>query len=162
MSAAESPDELLARLAAGRTVAPPAHHFPVVVTGGRDHNPSREELNAFWAIFDRIDATELHHGNARGVDLGVAGEVRRSRPEVPVIPHPADWDTHGKAAGPIRNQAMLLTGLALIAFPGGRGTEHCKAAAARMGRPVFLIEDEVDRQRLDIERETVSGFPYTP
>lgn len=159
MSAAESPDELLARLAADRAAPAPAHHFPVVVTGGRDHNPTREELNAFWAVFDHIGGTELHHGDARGVDRQVAADAHRRG--VQVTARPADWTAHGKAAGPIRNREMLLVGLALIAFPGGRGTENAKAAAVRMGRPVHQVEEEVDRRRLDIEREIVSGFPYT-
>lgn len=37
----------------------------------------------------------------------------------------ADWKTHGRAAGPIRNQQMLdrESPELVIAFPGGRGTE---------------------------------------
>jgi hypothetical protein len=36
----------------------------------------------------------------------------------------ADWNAHGKAAGPIRNQEMidLFQPKRLVAFPGGRGT----------------------------------------
>jgi hypothetical protein len=37
---------------------------------------------------------------------------------------PPDWDTHGRAAGPIRNQRMIDDGRPTmgVAFPGGRGT----------------------------------------
>jgi len=47
----------------------------------------------------------------------------------------ADWQRHGRGAGPIRNQAMLDDGKPhlVIAFPGGRGTvdmiRRAKAAA---------------------------------
>lgn len=37
---------------------------------------------------------------------------------------PADWQAHGKAAGPIRNQQMIDVGkpTKVFAFKGGRGT----------------------------------------
>lgn len=56
----------------------------------------------------------------------------------------ADWDKHGKSAGPIRNQAMLsgtIGDLAdlLIAFPGGRGTEDCIRQADLLGIPLLEV-----------------------
>lgn len=45
------------------------------------------------------------HGAARGAD-SIAGEIAR-RLGFEVRPYPADWDTHGKAAGPMRNAEML-------------------------------------------------------
>jgi len=56
--------------------------------------------------------------------------------------YPADWDTHGKAAGPIRNQSMLdqNPGIELvIAFPGGKGTADMVARARKKGIPVVEI-----------------------
>ncbi len=48
----------------------------------------------------------------------------------------ADWKTHGRAAGPIRNQRMIDEGKPdlVIAFPGGRGTADMirRAEAARL------------------------------
>jgi len=40
------------------------------------------------------------------------------------VARPADWNTHGRAAGPIRNQQMLDEGKPelVVSFPGGRGT----------------------------------------
>ena len=39
-----------------------------------------------------------------------------------------DWDQHGRAAGPIRNQEMINTGKpdCALGFPGGRGTADMK------------------------------------
>lgn len=59
----------------------------------------------------------------------------------PVEPHPADWDKHGKAAGPIRNQEMVDLGAdQCIAFfkigAGNKGTAHCASAARKAGIPV--------------------------
>lgn len=51
----------------------------------------------------------------------------------------ADWDTHGKAAGPIRNRVMLDEGPdILLAFWDGksRGTKDCINAAVARGIPV--------------------------
>jgi len=62
--------------------------------------------------------------------------------EVAVQVFPADWETHGKAAGPIRNQRMLDEGRPdlVVAFPGGRGTSDMVARAKRAGVEVMMIE----------------------
>lgn len=52
---------------------------------------------------------------------------------VPVRVFKADWDKHGKAAGPIRNQQMLDEGKPdlVLAFAGGKGTDDmCRRARA--------------------------------
>lgn len=52
----------------------------------------------------------------------------------------ADWKTHGKAAGPIRNREMLASGIDLvIAFPGGRGTADCVRQAEERGIRVIRV-----------------------
>lgn len=56
--------------------------------------------------------------------------------------HPADWDRHGKAAGPLRNQEMVDLGADIcVAFPlpDSRGTKHCMGAAERAGIPVLTV-----------------------
>lgn len=55
--------------------------------------------------------------------------------------YPADWKTHGKAAGPIRNQQMLDEGRPdlVVAFPGGRGTADMVARARKAGVEVIEV-----------------------
>jgi hypothetical protein len=54
---------------------------------------------------------------------------------------PADWNTLGRAAGPIRNGRMLRDGLpdAVIAFAGGIGTANLVAQARAAGVTVYEI-----------------------
>lgn len=50
--------------------------------------------------------------------------------------HPADWSTHGKPAGPIRNAEMVALGATVVlAFPLGasRGTRNCMRLARKAG-----------------------------
>lgn len=58
-----------------------------------------------------------------------------------LLEFPADWRTHGKAAGPIRNQRMLDEGKpdVVIAFPGGRGTADMVRRAERAGVRVVRV-----------------------
>lgn len=79
------------------------------------------------------------HGAARGADT-LAAEWARDR-GIPVLPFPADWDSHPRAAGPIRNAQMLREGKpdVVIAFPGGRGTANMIDQAERAGVPVLRI-----------------------
>lgn len=51
---------------------------------------------------------------------------------------PADWDEHGKAAGHIRNQAMLDGGVDLaVQFPGGKGTADMRRRLDKAGVKVL-------------------------
>lgn len=74
----------------------------VVVFGSRDYRP-------LYAVRDRIELlradTTVVHGDARGVDKH-AGKVAEMR-GLQVHAMPADWDTLGKRAGHVRNEAML-------------------------------------------------------
>lgn len=112
----------------------------IAVTGGRDFEPTSAELDRFWELWYGL-ALEgrpvLLHGDSRGVDRAVAAAVRRKGFEV--IAFPANWDRHGKAAGPLRNEQMMKQAEALIAFPGGRGTAHCTSIARQAGKSVYLI-----------------------
>lgn len=55
--------------------------------------------------------------------------------------YPADWDKHGRAAGPIRNKKMLLEGRPdlVVAFPGGRGTANMIKLAKEVGVEVLEV-----------------------
>jgi hypothetical protein len=85
------------------------------------------------------------HGAAsrkpRGVERSADMLADRAARELgfTVEPHPADWKRHGKAAGPIRNLAMLDTKPDLVlAFQrdGSRGTQHTIDEARKRGIPV--------------------------
>jgi len=93
-----------------------------LVCGGRDY-ADRERVRE---ILDDIHAltpiTTLVHGAAPGADsLAFEWAIANN---IPARSFPADWQKHGKAAGPIRNQQMLDEGRPdiVVAFPGGRGT----------------------------------------
>lgn len=84
--------------------------------------------------------TELIHGAARGADeaAGVWAWITNG---ILARPFPADWDTHGKSAGFIRNQQMLFEGHpdVVIAFPGGSGTKDMCRKASRAGVEVIEV-----------------------
>lgn len=62
---------------------------------------------------------------------------------------PADWTTHGRAAGPIRNQRMLDEGKPelVLAFHKGnsRGTADMIRRAQKAGVPVKVITEKERR-----------------
>ena len=55
--------------------------------------------------------------------------------------YPADWERHGRAAGPIRNEEMAEVSDALIAFWDGksRGTKSMIEIARRKGLQVAVV-----------------------
>lgn len=73
-------------------------------------------------LIDKRNPDMIIHGDAAGADTVVSNLIK-SRYCIPTLAVPADWNKHGKAAGPIRNKKMLTYKPDLVvAFPGGRGT----------------------------------------
>ena len=72
-------------------------------------------------------------GHASGADS--LGEKFAADHNLQCELHPADWERHGKAAGPIRNAEMAEVADALIAFWDGqsRGTKSMIDLAKRKG-----------------------------
>ena len=109
----------------------------VIVCGGRDYTDGTTVARVISAL--NPVGTVVVHGGARGADSLAADWCRTFG--VPEEPHPADWNLHGKAAGPIRNQAMLEAGADLvIAFPGGAGTADMVGRARSAGVPVLHVD----------------------
>lgn len=112
----------------------------VLVCGGRDFN----DRDFVWNSLCELDASHgpfqvVIHGCATGADqeaMGWAQCLGRKH-----TPFRADWRTHGKAAGPLRNQRMLDEGkpALVIAFPGGRGTADMVRRAKSAGLPVIEL-----------------------
>jgi len=88
----------------------------VLITGSRSWQPTAL-VNAILARLVRRYGHHLVivHGACNGVDRTFAVACRSQG--VADEPHPAAWDKHGKAAGPIRNREMLESGAAFcLAF----------------------------------------------
>jgi hypothetical protein len=86
----------------------------------------------------------LIHGSAVGADR-MSEDVAYHLYEHPTVErYPADWEKHGKAAGPIRNKQMLDEGKPdlVIAFlaPNSRGTKNMIEQAQKAGVPVKIVE----------------------
>lgn len=87
--------------------------FRLIIAGSRDFMDYDYLKEAYFNLC--VEVTEIVSGGARGVDA--LGE--RLSLEVlgkPAIVFPADWDKHGKAGGPIRNQQMADYAHGLLAI----------------------------------------------
>ncbi len=109
----------------------------VQVTGGREYNV----VSAIRLALATLSPVEIIHGAARGADT-LAGQYGEAI-GIKVSKFPADWDKHGKAAGAIRNEQMLLESKpdVVLAFNGNSGTDHMKTTAHKHGYPVILSDD---------------------
>jgi hypothetical protein len=115
----------------------------MVAGGGRDlpwpvERVAAHLLQASCGLCVRL----LLHGAARGADQAIAAAAEQLG--WPQLPCPAQWDRHGRSAGPIRNRLMLVCalervaalpqgcGLLVIGFPGARGTRSLLEQARGM------------------------------
>ncbi|MFB4280831.1 SLOG family protein [Nonomuraea sp. MTCD27] len=122
--------------------------FRVLITGSRTWLDPLPVHNALTQLLREHGALAVMHGACRtGADSyaaqWVAQAVRRSPGNVVEIPVPADWETHGRKAGPLRNQWMVDLGHDLVlAFHDGasRGTADCIRRAEKAGIPVRRYE----------------------
>lgn len=107
----------------------------VIIASGRDYHFTKADRAWLDGLRASIPITEVVSGNYRGADH--AGEKWARERGIPVKLFRADWNAHGRAAGPKRNQAMADYADALIAFQGGAGTRDMIAKARAKGISVF-------------------------
>lgn len=85
-----------------------------------------------------LDITEVVCGMAIGVDR--MGEQWARRYNIPIKEMPADWNTYGKGAGPIRNRAMAeYADAAIILWDGkSEGTRNMINEMIRVKKPYHI------------------------
>lgn len=98
-----------------------------------------EMAKRVFACYFKSRTTEIVSGGAKGADLigkRLAEEFNTKYTEF--LP---DWDTHGKAAGFIRNKDIIKNATFVLAFWDGvsRGTENSLNHAKEMKKPTMII-----------------------
>lgn len=112
----------------------------VLICGSRHFNDYAKLFNELFDL-NCYKWKTIIHGGARGADslANLWAEAHNYEIEC----YPADWKTHGKAAGPIRNRQMLVEGKPdlVVAFlaPDSRGTKNMIEQAEKAGIPVKVI-----------------------
>ncbi len=119
--------------------SPYEDQFRVIVAGSRS-------FNDYALLKDKLDKAFLKHkptsivcGEASGADT--LGRRYAEENGIKIDSFPADWNTHGKQAGYIRNEEMAGNADALIAFHvnNSAGTRHMINTAKKMGLQVRVI-----------------------
>lgn len=125
-----------------------AHY--VCCSGGREFRDveSVREVLGFLKLFYGADLGVIH-GAARGLDSLVQQVCEELG--IKVRGYPADWNTHGRAAGHVRNAEMAKRlaywrdvhghTVQLVSWPGGNGTMGMRSDAASYNIPISVIED---------------------
>jgi len=137
----------------------PSRSLVIVAGGGRDLAWPHQRIAA--ELLARSGGRLVHrllHGGARGADAAIARAAHQLGWCSLVIP--AQWQQHGRAAGPIRNRELLQQAIAravahsspgsmasvlVVAFPGGAGTASLVQQARRLASrsPVQIAVVEV-------------------
>lgn len=122
----------------------------LIIAGSRDIKyGSYRLIEGAIDFFDLIDATEILSGGCSGVDKCAETFAKTQHTDdYPIIDNTlsfteftADWDTHGKAAGPIRNKQMAEYGDCLLLIWDGKskGSSNMKREMEKLGKPVYEI-----------------------
>ena len=115
----------------------------VLITGSRNWS-NREAIRSWLCKLQDWGFDTLIEGEARGADAIAKEEAKRMG--FSILPFPADWDKYRKAAGPIRNEQMLVEGKPdlVLAFHSdliqSKGTKNMVQLAQKYGLQVILEE----------------------
>lgn len=118
--------------------------FKLIVAGGRDFEDWKLLSESLHKLLTNkwSSGIEIVEGGARGADrLGY--EYARAN----TLAHrrfTADWGTHGKKAGMLRNIEMAEYADALVAFwdQSSKGTLHMIETMKKLGKPVRIVKYE--------------------
>jgi len=119
----------------------------LIIAGGRDFPIDQAEslIRSALATHSLTDKVcEIVYGGCRGIDsaaYNIANGIW------PTKLFPADWSTHGRAAGPIRNRQMAEYSDALLLIWDGksRGSANMKAEMQRIGKQIYEVISEPRR-----------------
>ena len=116
--------------------------YSVIIAGGRYFNNYqllKERCDFYLQSKKRSHNVIIVSGHASGADS--LGEQYANEEGFDTQLFPADWNKHGKAAGPIRNAEMAEVADALIAFWDGksRGTANMIQLAKDKGLKVAIV-----------------------
>ena len=136
----------------------PSRSLVIAAGGGRDLAWPQQRVAA--ELLARSGGRLVHlllHGGARGADAAIGRAAQQLGWSALVMP--AQWQLHGRAAGPIRNRELLeqaiaqavshsspscLTSVLVVAFPGGAGTAslvmETRRMASRSPVPISVVE----------------------
>ena len=136
----------------------PSRSLVIAAGGGRDLAWPQQRVAA--QLLARSSGRLVHlllHGGARGADAAIGRAAQQLGWSALVMP--AQWERHGRAAGPIRNRELLeqaiakaeahtspgsLASVFVVAFPGGPGTASLVREARRMASrspvPIAVVE----------------------
>ena len=119
--------------------------FTVIVTGSRDYQDWQKVWRELDALMSEHGSLMIRHGGCpTGADRFASMWISTFYNPSNVLEdvYEANWEQHGKAAGPIRNREMAQAGADLcLAFPLGesRGTWNCVNECKKAGIPVKVI-----------------------
>ena len=111
-----------------------------IICGGRDF-ADEEMFNS--AMGDLVHLKGMPGRVIQGGAAGADGMAREwaVRHALDLWTEVAGWKAHGRAAGPIRNQAMLgYNPKLVVAFPGGKGTADMVRRSRKAGVDVAEIK----------------------
>ena len=136
----------------------PSHSLVIAAGGGRDLAWPQQRVAA--ELLARSGGRLVHlvlHGGARGADAAIGRAAQQLGWSSAVMP--AQWERHGRAAGPIRNRELLeqavaravahtspgsIASVLVVAFPGGAGTaslvQQARRMASRSPVPISVAE----------------------
>ena len=110
----------------------------LAVVGGRD-------FDDYDLMCDILNDYKDH-----GIDIIISGGAKGADSlaeryavdnDIDIMVLEADWESHGRSAGPIRNQEIIEQSTDVVAFWNGksRGTKHSIGLAKKKGCPCAVI-----------------------
>jgi len=107
----------------------------IIIAGGRTFT----DFPSVCKEAAKHDIGELVCGMAKGADK--CGWSYAKNNNILIAEFPADWEKHGKRAGPIRNCQMGDYADGLIAFWDGKssGTAHMISYMRKLNKPVIIV-----------------------
>ena len=127
--------------AANRLIIDSITKYKVIIAGCRDFTDYEllREKGDYHLQNLRLEDIVIVSGHASGADS--LGERYAQDRGFQLETYPADWQAHGRAAGPIRNAKMASVAHALIAFWDGksRGTKNMIDTAKKHNLHVAVV-----------------------